>query len=577
MSGELLTKITVSYNTNYREAVNACRLKVANEGVKQLVDGYKDIIMDKLAIKSVFSGAKLEIAAGKLLADYWNNTGEIRDILLEIQVYNELGDILSEQVGKKMSMYSSFFGSHEERARVANDLIYYTQLLWTVRSEGENAFYRLKQNAYGANAASLFTLTLGKIMGFSVDDMAKIDTWYQGQQSDFSLAKRLLFSAIDSGLYENLYEYPKTLEKFEIVNGRLIRYNGDDADVYIPYEVDTIAEGAFNAEPLTVNVAVRGTVIESRTFVNCGRLYNVYIPKSVTDIRENAFFNCPQLVINGYRGSAAERYAEANGIPFNALDEGSYVSGDAIYADDYKLSGGTLDLDGKTMYVSGDFLHTGGSLYLGSGKLVIFGDYRIVSEEGKTAGSNGSLYMRDENGHLTVYGDFVTDSRSGHSGNLTAGILEVKGDFTQRITVNGSSQNFYATDTHKVILSGTGKQTVYFTDPDYSWFNILINKNPDTVYPFRISNAKFMGNTNTVSADLGMSEELVKENGIVIFALYSNEQLIFKTHTVPGENLFFIFTDVPQNLGEYTVKAFYWSDMDSLIPLCSETEADVAI
>jgi len=111
---------------------------------------------------------------------------------------------------------------------------------------------------------------------------------------------------------------------------------------------------------------------------------------------------------------------------------------------------------------------------------VVKGDYRIQtpgSEEGTYTHSTGYLKMTNDADHIIVEGNFVTDSYVDHGNFLTAGVMEVKGNFTQKSTVNlaNANNNFKATGTHRVLLSGTQKQTVEFENgsPSYSHFNIL--------------------------------------------------------------------------------------------------------
>jgi hypothetical protein len=79
----------------------------------------------------------------------------------------------------------------------------------------------------------------------------------------------------------------------------------------------------------------------------------------------------------------------------------------------------------------------------------------------------------DNNDDLVkVRGDFVTRSNTCHNSNLTAGTLEIGGDFIQE---TASITNFKPTGTHTVVLNGTKLQTVSFTNPgeDNSRFNNL--------------------------------------------------------------------------------------------------------
>ena len=58
--------------------------------------------------------------------------------------------------------------------------------------------------------------------------------------------------------------------------------------------------------------------------------------------------------------------------------------------------------------------------------------------------SSGRLIMTNENDYVLVGGRFVTQSRYNHSSYLTAGILEVKGDFNQNYysSYSSSAYNF---------------------------------------------------------------------------------------------------------------------------------------
>ncbi|WP_214659220.1 RHS repeat-associated core domain-containing protein [Candidatus Formimonas warabiya] len=129
---------------------------------------------------------------------------------------------------------------------------------------------------------------------------------------------------------------------------------------------------------------------------------------------------------------------------------------------------GTLDLNSGILSVNGNLIQTDGTLYVNGGRLNVIGNYWIQTESGGS--SYGYLKMINPADYVQVGGNFVTRSKRVHSGYLTAGTLEVKGDFTERYA--GSFSNFIATGTHKVLLSGTGAQTVDFQIPD-PYFNIL--------------------------------------------------------------------------------------------------------
>ena len=70
----------------------------------------------------------------------------------------------------------------------------------------------------------------------------------------------------------------------------------------------------------TVLLPERLTVLPVGAFENCPKLEKLYIPKSVKTIQERAIYQCPALTIYGETGSAAEKYASENNIPFKTKD-----------------------------------------------------------------------------------------------------------------------------------------------------------------------------------------------------------------------------------------------------------------
>lgn len=163
-----------------------------------------------------------------------------------------------------------------------------------------------------------------------------------------------------------------------------------------------------------------------------------------------------RLVSNGCKISVQEVVSETGYI----LEEDETVSTDFV------LKGGILDLNGHTLTVAGDFLHSGGTVTVGEGKLVIEGDYRFQSRNGEKTGgysyggSEGKLEMSGENGHILVEGDFYEYSGRYKAAELSAGCLELKGNFYQ--WDEAPDYGFYASGSHTVLISGDRKQTIHF-------------------------------------------------------------------------------------------------------------------
>lgn len=84
---------------------------------------------------------------------------------------------------------------------------------------------------------------------------------------------------------------------FEISNGKLIKYNGNAANVVIPDGVTSIGDYAFfNCKSLkSITIPNSVTRISKGMFEKCTNLTSITIPDSVTSIGDWAFSNCESL------------------------------------------------------------------------------------------------------------------------------------------------------------------------------------------------------------------------------------------------------------------------------------------
>lgn len=89
------------------------------------------------------------------------------------------------------------------------------------------------------------------------------------------------------------------------------------ATINLPNMLTTIEDEAFADNPAITQVIIPGTVtsIGNGAFRGCGNLWGIEIPSTVTSIGEGAFMT-GNITIYGDGGSAAETYAENNGIDF---------------------------------------------------------------------------------------------------------------------------------------------------------------------------------------------------------------------------------------------------------------------
>lgn len=82
----------------------------------------------------------------------------------------------------------------------------------------------------------------------------------------------------------------------------LTKYNGSDASIEIPSEIDgkavtSIGDGSFSSCSSLTNVVLPDSItsIPNGLFTSCANLESVTIPESVTNIANNAFKSCPNL------------------------------------------------------------------------------------------------------------------------------------------------------------------------------------------------------------------------------------------------------------------------------------------
>ncbi|MDP4181845.1 MAG: hypothetical protein Q8942_12220, partial [Bacillota bacterium] len=171
------------------------------------------------------------------------------------------------------------------------------------------------------------------------------------------------------------------------------------------------------------------------------------------------------------------------------VTSGTYINSDMTLNEDKVygklfITSGTLNLNGHSITVTSDVIHSGGTIFINGGRLEVKGDYKIQTEAG--GNSDGILEMVNVSDYVKIDGSFVMQSNNSHNGLLTAGTLEIKGNFTQKPGTYYAgywsgyadrTDNFYASGSHKVLLSGNSLQTIYFQNPGNSPINILEFKN----------------------------------------------------------------------------------------------------
>ncbi len=183
----------------------------------------------------------------------------------------------------------------------------------------------------------------------------------------------------------------------------------------------------------------------------------------------------------------------------------SYQTNNIVITQDMTLT--------QDIHTYGSIYHKGGVLNLNGHTLEIDGNYVMAGE--KTFDDNGEetyqgtplayLNMTQNSDKMIVNGDFEIYGLD-NTGNLTAGVLELKGNFSQHSY--GSSRNFNATGKHKVIFNGNDIQTIYFDSTDSGFKNVdFLNNNIKILSPIRgISLNQDL--TLSETTELNISDEL---------------------------------------------------------------------
>ena len=151
----------------------------------------------------------------------------------------------------------------------------------------------------------------------------------------------------------------------------------------------------------------------------------------------------------------------------------------------YLNEGETLNLAGDTLIITGNFYQEGGTVNINGGSLIVEGDYLIqnLSEDcPENIGchySDAYLIMKNPDDKVSVGGNFIMQSRFSHEDSLTAGVMELYGNFSQLSPEihdwsheYHTHDNFHPTQDHKVLLVGDSPKTIHFDAPEDSHFNI---------------------------------------------------------------------------------------------------------
>ena len=267
--------------------------------------------------------------------------------------------------------------------------------------------------------------------------------------------------------------------------------------------------------------------------------------RTVTFENSNSHFN--ELVV----GSNTKLYWEGDFVINPLLHDLTIYNGVTM------SSANTINLNGHTLTIKGDLIQSGGTMFCNKGTLNVEGNYRIQEVTSDNDGkityseSTGKLRMVNETDRVNVSGDFVMQSTYGDSmdrNKFSAGTLTVKGNFSQLYGTNCGGQNFVAIGSHKVVLDGSGVQTVTFENSQSQFNELILTKPQDTGYTFsrtpcwtkltQITPGTVMGTVTGGDMSASVTVRILKGN---------NE--IAKTVSIDGS---YLVSDLPD--GVYTME-----------------------
>ena len=140
-------------------------------------------------------------------------------------------------------------------------------------------------------------------------------------------------------------------------------------------------------------------------------------------------------VVSSSEGSDVSNYEDMTISSDTTLDSDKIVN-------NLSITSGVLNLNGKKLTVNGSVNVNYGFLNINKGQLTVNKDLNIGN-------SYTHLKMVNTEDYVLVKGNFNDQSNYSHNDYLTAGTLEVQGNFTQGY----SQESFYATGTHRFYLS----------------------------------------------------------------------------------------------------------------------------
>ena len=178
---------------------------------------------------------------------------------------------------------------------------------------------------------------------------------------------------------------------------------------------------------------------------------------------------------------------------------GYTLTKDVTYEDDLNMIDGTMNLNGHTLTVKGNFIQSGGKIEINGGRLVIEGDYRqqTVSQSGTYGKSGAILSMKNGEDEVIIAGDYYSSTLADNREYMTDGTIKLSGN----MTITEDAYSFYPAGNHRLILEGDREQTVSIRKTQKNVIhNLTINNTSEE--GINTETVKVTGKINDISGNL---------------------------------------------------------------------------
>ena len=210
-------------------------------------------------------------------------------------------------------------------------------------------------------------------------------------------------------------------------------------NLFNAYKNNTFIFSGYNMQTLTMTGGTFNKVVLSNT--------------SEEGILVKDSFNYQSLTNNGCKISIED----SEGIMGYTLED------DEEYDDLFMLGAGTLDLNGHTLTINSDFIHSGGTVRLSGGSLIINGSYRMqkrtVEEDELVFGrAKATLIMNNPDDLVQIQGDLIVENSTSNYSSVSNGTIIVSGNIEYL-----TGKNTYGLSTsadNKLILSSEYPQVI---------------------------------------------------------------------------------------------------------------------